>query len=575
MTKQGCPLHLIIIFLFLLSTSVSAQNTEDIKTDSLKLENIYFLTFSNPEKAEKLISIVEGKGTNKQYLIDDMRGYIAYHGYARYKLALYYFRKSLDGAIEDNNNKRVIFALRMILLSNFMLNNFEGLESDVDKLYKTAEKENDKIAMSLAIYAIGRIQYTQGNKNKAFEYFDNAIDMLKDENNDGAYQMLLSYYGEIGTFLLDAKDYDKALTYYLNSEKYVDKIEGKLYPHYVNLQRLVICSRLAEIFYILGQKEKAEEYYNSAIRLDRAKSIELQWNLLPYLYKSEKYDEVIDLANTTISYYNAQSDSISEGVRVTYTYLQNTYEKKREYEKANIYANKLITLLINTSAKKSESEAVEYATIHEVNKYIAEKERNRLYYLFALGTCVFLFLVLIIWIYYNRKIAKKNKFMARHIKELLKQQEINDTLILDKTSFIVNMVNEKDNASDNFCPDTRKDQLCIDIRDILLKEKAYQNPSLSRDIMIERLGTNKELFIDAFQYCFKTSFSEYINYLRLKDSIILLEQSDLTIEDISERVGFGTIRTFQRQFQTKYNMSPKAYRNSIVKEPMDTSVVNN
>ncbi|MFC4672571.1 helix-turn-helix domain-containing protein [Dysgonomonas termitidis] len=48
--------------------------------------------------------------------------------------------------------------------------------------------------------------------------------------------------------------------------------------------------------------------------------------------------------------------------------------------------------------------------------------------------------------------------------------------------------------------------------------------------------------------------------LRLKESVILLEQSDLTIEEIAEKVGFGTVRTFQRQFMAMYNTSPTDYR---------------
>jgi AraC-like DNA-binding protein len=116
---------------------------------------------------------------------------------------------------------------------------------------------------------------------------------------------------------------------------------------------------------------------------------------------------------------------------------------------------------------------------------------------------------------------------------------------------------------DDFCPERRKDQLCIAIRNIILEEKAYRNPSTNRDILIKHLGTNKDLFVDAFQYCFGMSFSECINDLRLKDTILLLEQSDLPIETISEKVGFGTVRTLQRQFRIKYNMSPKNYRKQL------------
>jgi AraC-like DNA-binding protein len=205
------------------------------------------------------------------------------------------------------------------------------------------------------------------------------------------------------------------------------------------------------------------------------------------------------------------------------------------------------------------SQLDELRTQYEVDRHIAEKERNRNYFFFALGGCILLIIALGIWIYYNRQITKKNKTLVHQIKELQIQQEIQENEILNKESFIPRDI------EDDFCPEKRKDQLCIAIRDIILKEKAYRNPAINREILIDQLGTNKDLFIEAFQYCFNMSFPEFINSLRLKDAISLLEQSDLSIEEISEKVGFGTIRTFQRQFQAKYNMSPKDYRKVIQK----------
>jgi len=202
----------------------------------------------------------------------------------------------------------------------------------------------------------------------------------------------------------------------------------------------------------------------------------------------------------------------------------------------------------------------ELRTQYEVDKHIAEKERVRNYMYFAIAGCVLLAILLAIWIYYNRQIAKKNKILVKQIKELQVQQEKVEAELLDKTTFEM-----EENVDPDLCPENRKDKLCIAVRDIMLKEKAYRNSTLTRDSLVERLGTNKDLFIEAFQHCFGLSFTEYINNLRLKDSITLLEQSDLSIEEISDKVGFGTVRTFQRQFQSKYNMSPKEYRKAAIK----------
>ena len=88
-------------------------------------------------------------------------------------------------------------------------------------------------------------------------------------------------------------------------------------------------------------------------------------------------------------------------------------------------------------------------------------------------------------------------------------------------------------------------------------------PNISRDKMIEHLGTNSRYFDEAMQSCFKMSWQEYVNHLRLKEAMHYLEKNDLTIEEISEMVGFGTLRTFQRQFLEKYDMSPKDFRKTI------------
>lgn len=119
---------------------------------------------------------------------------------------------------------------------------------------------------------------------------------------------------------------------------------------------------------------------------------------------------------------------------------------------------------------------------------------------------------------------------------------------------------EKDIQEDLSFYTNSKDDFCVTIRRIFIKEKAYRDPTLSRDALIKRMNIGRSIFIKRFQYCFDMSFRECINRLRLKESSILLEQSDLSIEEIAEKIGFGTVRTFQRQFMTRYNMSPKEYR---------------
>ncbi|MDR1091752.1 MAG: helix-turn-helix domain-containing protein [Prevotella sp.] len=119
---------------------------------------------------------------------------------------------------------------------------------------------------------------------------------------------------------------------------------------------------------------------------------------------------------------------------------------------------------------------------------------------------------------------------------------------------------EKEIAVNPFYFENRVDRFRAAVHEIMVKEKVYHNPALDRNLMIKRLGVNKNLFTEMFRECFGMPFRDFVNGLRLKESAKFLEQSDMSIEKISKIVGFGTIRTFQRLFVAEYKMSPKDYR---------------
>ena len=56
------------------------------------------------------------------------------------------------------------------------------------------------------------------------------------------------------------------------------------------------------------------------------------------------------------------------------------------------------------------------------------------------------------------------------------------------------------------------------------------------------------------------SFSSYINMLRIDKACDLLEETDKKTADISEEVGFGSIRTFNRAFLQISGITPLKYR---------------
>jgi len=169
--------------------------------------------------------------------------------------------------------------------------------------------------------------------------------------------------------------------------------------------------------------------------------------------------------------------------------------------------------------------------------------------------------LLLLIIYHNRLMKQKNIAIVRQIKELQIQYETTKSKLIEKTHF------EREQTSDDTeapLSDNRHDRLCQKLRNMLLIDKIYVSSNLSRDDLAKQLGVNVKRLTTLFLSCFGTSYHEYINSLRLNDAIMLLEHTQLSILEIAEKTGFGTVRSFQRQFLDKYNMSPNDYRKSLL-----------
>jgi AraC-like DNA-binding protein len=143
------------------------------------------------------------------------------------------------------------------------------------------------------------------------------------------------------------------------------------------------------------------------------------------------------------------------------------------------------------------------------------------------------------------------------IKELQKQYETAQRELIEKIQF-----RENHNETGAIFYDRQYDQRCQNLCSLILKDKIYLTPSLTRKDLARRLGVNIKRLSALFISCFGTSFNECINSFRLNDAIVLLQKTDHSILEISEKTGFGTIRSFQRRFQHKYGMTPNEFRHA-------------
>lgn len=84
------------------------------------------------------------------------------------------------------------------------------------------------------------------------------------------------------------------------------------------------------------------------------------------------------------------------------------------------------------------------------------------------------------------------------------------------------------------------------------------------DLSLERLERDLHLsryyISHLFSHRLNIRFNDYVNSLRISEACRLLRKTDMSITDICARVGFNTLRTFNRSFMKQMRLSPSEYR---------------
>lgn len=99
------------------------------------------------------------------------------------------------------------------------------------------------------------------------------------------------------------------------------------------------------------------------------------------------------------------------------------------------------------------------------------------------------------------------------------------------------------------------------LRSILQYCSEHFTEDISLGQVADELHLNKYYISHLINRKLELGFNDYINLLRVKTACALLLESDKKIADISEEVGYGTIRSLNRSFKQIMKLTPLEYRN--------------
>ncbi|MBQ9085973.1 MAG: AraC family transcriptional regulator [Clostridia bacterium] len=95
---------------------------------------------------------------------------------------------------------------------------------------------------------------------------------------------------------------------------------------------------------------------------------------------------------------------------------------------------------------------------------------------------------------------------------------------------------------------------------------SHYDKDLSLGLLEKELHISKYYISHVMSSKLRIGFNDYINSLRISTACKLLSQTDKSVTEISEQVGFNTLRTFNRAFLKDMEMTPSAYRQKKKRE---------
>lgn len=106
----------------------------------------------------------------------------------------------------------------------------------------------------------------------------------------------------------------------------------------------------------------------------------------------------------------------------------------------------------------------------------------------------------------------------------------------------------------------RHNTLMREIRDYVMAE--FMNPNLSLTLLSDKFQINSKYLSQLFKESIGQNFSDFLIGLRVNYAKKLLRESGVTVQEISDRMGYANPTSFIRVFKKIVGMSPGQYRDS-------------
>lgn len=574
---------LVCIFVLLFVHNQFSRADKIINNDSLYTEKyIRDIYISNPKRALQLLDEAESRKAFSMRLINELRS-LSYRNMYMNKLAFMYARKSylLDSISQREPQHMLKMTVFLSELSSLMSKYNESMRYALNGI-KQAQELKDREAEARLLFCIGENNWRLSLKDKAYDYFGRAIELLRGSKEVREMMLLSYYYGAEMGFLMSDSRVKEALNLAYEREKLLKKLEKlpQVPEGYVDGQYSYLYAKLAYIYYVEKQYAQAERYYQQYLTMKDSHTPDGKMYSIPYLILSKQYEKVIDNCKDFKELLRMQQDTLNAQYITVLNKEVQAYLGMHNYKEAAAIRGIILAITDSINNNDKKNAALELNAIYgasEKEEYIAEqasqlKIRNISLCFLA---CVVLLTLFILWRlwrfshivkYKNRMLASliNEKFANRkdgnQLSEVHEQLTISSDLEPEQVS-----PEEQEELSDETDKESGEEEenrkIFQELNHIVVQKQLYLSSELSREDLAQIVHLNNARFARMIRECAGTNFNGYINELRINYAIKLMKKyPNYTIRAIADESGFNSTPILYNLFKKKMGMTPYEFK---------------
>lgn len=556
-------LTLVVSMLPALSAEPSTEISED---------KVYELMLTDYEQACKVMERLRQESDLPQWQLDIIEGDLHFNN-GKWRLALdFYTRASSSSDLEKDKERSLELIHRRISC-------YDCLHDDVAKsplckeLYEKASEMGNAPMQSIALFNLGKTTYLQENKETGRKMMEEAVAIMETADYEYRYDNLSYNYNTLILYSLRDGDNVGAMKYLRKAEE-LEETEskgGREMDGLAKRQKRILLAHRTVILSKLGDSAGSDKAYSDYLAAREGKTSE-DYLIMPYLFEKGRYEDVIKMNKSRRDAFLAQGDSVNYYMITINRSIANAYMGMGIADSAAVYYRELALVTETLKKQEQESNALELAAIYESTQKDQEIERQKMELKSKTMFLVCLLIIIVLAVGFGvyayltlRRVRRKNVALANEVSALV---ECRNNLYVARIECarLKSLVRQEDhpgtseNESDKEIEEKTGNGIWEEIERDIIENRLYLDHEFTRATVMERYRIPKNLFASIFKDNTSTTFTRYINNLRLEYSVVLMkEKPHYTINAIASECGFPNPSTFYRLFFERFSMTPSEY----------------